>query len=232
MALPEDPCSRDIPQSPSPRLSTSRGTPGCDTAVERRGGGLHAQRTRAMPSTLPSSSLLGDPSQIKQQLEITEPLIHAAGAELARGCRALSAGLRRVSPPPIEPSLLPRFDPARCPQPRRGHPTHRTHGTHGTAPPASHSIPTAAPRPPGASPAPRGRLPPLRLTSAGHGRARRGDGHCCPARSRAAASTERGQRLPGLSLLAGEEPGYSQPLVRCGCGCGVGGVCGVGCVCV
>lgn len=91
-----------------------------------------------MPSTLHSSSLLGDPRQIKQQLEITEPLIHAEGAELARGCWALLAGLRSCRlPPPIERSLFPRFDPTRCPQPRRGHP-HPSHPSHLTAP---HRIP-------------------------------------------------------------------------------------------
>lgn len=53
-----------------------------------------------------------------------------------------------------------------------------------------------------------------------------GKGRWCPARSRAASGPERGQRLPcpPLSLLAGEEPGYSQPLV-CSSVC-------AGCVCV
>lgn len=47
------------------------------------------------------------------------------------------------------------------------------------------------------------------------GRVGAGEGALCPERIRAASFTERGQRLPYplLSLLAGEEPGYSQPLV-------------------
>ena len=47
------------------------------------------------------------------------------------------------------------------------------------------------------------------------GRVGAGEGALCPERIRAASFTERGQRLPCplLSLLAGEEPGYSQPLV-------------------
>ena len=60
-----------------------------------------------------------------------------------------------------------------------------------------------------------------------------GKGRWCPVRSRAASGTERGQRLPcpPLSLLAGEEPGYSQPLV-CGWGCGCVQACVCVCVCV
>lgn len=137
-----------------------------------------AQHRRALPSTLHSSSLLGDPSQIKQQLEITEPLIHAAGAELARGCRALLAALRSCRlPPSIEPSLLPRFDPTRRSQPRRGHPhpfihsSHPFHSTHGTSPRPPHPAAPTAPLPEHSSPA---RIPgaacPLRPYLSGHGR--------------------------------------------------------------
>lgn len=144
-----------------------------------------------MPSTPHSSSLLGDPSQIKQQLEITEPLIHAAGAELARGCRALLAALRSCRlPPPIEPSLLSRFDPTRRPQPRRGHPhpfIHPSHPSHLAAPTASRSTHRTLPEPPSPG-APRCRCP-LRLTSAGMARTAPGRGaepRCLPLRARAA----------------------------------------------
>lgn len=169
-ALPVDPWSRDLgSQSLSPRFSTSRGIPECERAAEQRGGGLHstAQEGNALHPSLQLTA--GDPSQIKQQLEIPEPLIHAAGAELARGCWALPAALRSCRLPlPTEPSPSPRFDPPRCPQPRRGHRIRRTapRPPHPAAPPGAEH-----PRPPPGSP--RCRQPPLRLTSAGHGRARR-----------------------------------------------------------
>lgn len=166
------------------------------------------QHGRAMPSTLYSSSLLGDPSQIKQQLEITQPLIHAAGAEPARGCWALPAGPRSCHlPPPIEPSPLPRFDPSRCPQPRRGHPRPSIHPsmhpTHRTSPrpTASRSPPMAAPYPehPQLPPGSPGcRKPPLRLTSAGHGRGRRrGRGTCARRGAELPPAPSEGSACPG-----------------------------------
>lgn len=135
------------------------------------------------------------------------------------------------SPPPIEPSPLPGFDPTRCPQPRRGHPRpsihpfiHPSHPSQLTAP---HRIPQPPHgcTPPRASPAPSWlpRVPPAPVPPYLSGAwPRTGQ------RSRAASSTERGQRLPRLSLLAGEEPGYSQPLVWVWVWCGRGG----GCECV
>lgn len=156
--------------------------------------GSTPQHGRAMPSTLHSSSLLGDPSQIKQQLEITEPLIHAAGAELARGCWALPAGPRSCRLPlPSSPAPCPGLIPLAARSRAGGTPVHPSirssiHPTHRSSPrpTASRSPPMAAPHPehPQLPPGSPGcRQPPFRLTSAGHGRGRGSGAELPPAPS-------------------------------------------------
>lgn len=138
---------------------------------------------------------------------------------------------RVVSPLPSSAASSPGLIRLAARSPGGGTPIHPTHRT-SPRPTVSHSIPAAAPlhptrsipSPPPGSPG--CRLPPAPpyLSGAWPGTAA-GTGHGCPARSRAASSTKRGQRLPWLSLLAGEEPGYSQPLVWEWVWCGGVSVC-------
>ena len=130
---------------------------------------------------------------------MSEALIRAAGAELP----AIPGRWGNPTPTPLTPfpgsiRALGRGRWKRTPP----HP-------HPTATPPPRASPASSRLFPGCKP-----VAPLLLTLTGHGRDG-GEGALCPERIRAASFTERGQRLPCplLSLLAGEEPGYSQPLV-------------------